>query len=362
MNTGRTGHDHGFHAGGIGIQHGFPTVFGRGLLDEFKHFVNPPFLVVTMDDLWTIFERHFEGADCRPYLCQSVDQEFLVGESEQLGDIRAIVGLGGGQALDVAKFFSWRRNLPLFQAPTALSVNAVFTQRSAVRQDGKVLYRGWAVPQAVYIDYDILASCPPALNWSGIGDVLCFHTGVLDWRYAEREGKIEAKWRYDADLAGQSLARVRKITSNVDNIRAMNDRGIEALVDGLKWGTSFHGAGWCPRHIEGTDHFLFYTLEHLTGKPFLHGQPVGLGVIVGSMLHEDGAEEMLDTISGIGLDIRPEAMGISWDQLAEGLCAMRSYVHEAGLWHSIAHDTDISPGFIRDLKASLDQAYAHRTS
>ncbi|MGI9507094.1 MAG: iron-containing alcohol dehydrogenase [Geminicoccaceae bacterium] len=342
------------------LAYGFPTIFGRGLLDEFKHFVNPPFLVVTMEDLWPIFGHHFEGADCRPYFCGSIEQEDLNREAAGLGDVRAIVGLGGGQALDIAKYFAWRRNLPLFQAPTALSVNAAYGQRSGVRVDGKVVYRGWAVPQAIYIDYDVLAACPPALNWSGIGDVLCFHTGVLDWRYAEREGKIEAKWRYDQGLAQQSLAKVRNIVDNIDNIRAMNDRGIEALVDGLKWGTSYHGAGWCPRHIEGTDHFLFYTLEKLTGQKFLHGQPVGLGVIVGSMLHEDGADEMLDTIAGIGLDIRPEAMGLTWDQLKEGLRTMRPYVNEVGLWHSIAHDAPITDGFISDLKKKLDQAYAHK--
>ena len=39
------------------------------------------------------------------------------------------------------------------------------------------------MPQAIYIDYDVLAGFPPALNWSGIGDILCFHTGVLNWRH-----------------------------------------------------------------------------------------------------------------------------------------------------------------------------------
>ncbi|MDE0307934.1 MAG: iron-containing alcohol dehydrogenase [Albidovulum sp.] len=343
------------------LEYGFPTIFGRGLLEEFRNFVNPPFLVVTMDDLWPIFGRHFDGADCSPYFCSSIEQADLERDAASLGSFRAIVGLGGGQALDVAKYFSWRKNLPFFQAPTALSVNAVYGQRAGVRQEGKVVYRGWAVPQAIYIDYDVLAACPPALNWSGIGDVLCFHTGVLDWRYAEREGKVEAKWRYDEFLARRSLAKVRTIVENVDNIRAMNDRGINALVDGLKWGTSYHGAGWCPRHIEGTDHFLFYTLENLTGKKFLHGQPVGLGVIVGSMLHEDGAEEMLDTIASIGLDIRPEAMGLTWNQFEDGLRAMRSYVNEVGLWHSIAHDAAISRGFIADLKRRLANAYIHRS-
>ncbi|WP_421725517.1 iron-containing alcohol dehydrogenase [Bauldia sp.] len=342
------------------LNYGFPTVFGRELYSEFKNFVHPPFLVVTMPDLWPLFGHHFDGADHQVYFTDSIEQGDLDRDAAGLTDIGAVIGLGGGQALDVAKYFAWRRNLPLFQAPTALSVNAVYGQRSGVRVDGKVIYRGWAVPEAVYIDYDVLRSAPRHLNWSGIGDILCFHTGVLDWRYAEDRGKIEEKWRFSDGLAQQSLAKVDQITRHVDDIRTLNDEGIRALIDGLQWGTSYHGAGWCPRHIEGTDHFLFYTLEKLTGKKFLHGQPVGLGVVVGSMLHDAGTETMLDIIAGIGLDVRPEAMGLTWAQLETGLKAMRGYVNQVGLWHSIAHDTDISDAFIRDLKATLDKAYAHR--
>ncbi len=342
------------------LAYGFPTVFGRGLYDEFKHFVNPPFLVVTMPDLWPLFGHHFEGADYKTYFAGSLEQADLDRDAARFTDIQAVVGLGGGQALDVAKYFAWRKRLPLFQAPTALSVNAVYGQRAGVRNNGNVVYRGWAVPETVYIDYDVLSHAPPHLNWSGIGDILCFHTGVLDWRYAESVGKAEDKWRFDPDLAEQSLVKAEAVVRHVDDIRQLNDAGIRTLVDGLKWGTSFHGAGWCPRHIEGTDHFLFYTLEKLTVKKFLHGQPVGLGVVVGSMLHQARADEMLDTIAGIGLDIRPQAMGLSWDQLTEGLNMMKSHVNSLPLWHSIAHDVSITPGFISDLKSKLDRAYSYK--
>jgi glycerol dehydrogenase-like iron-containing ADH family enzyme len=342
------------------LEHGFPTVMGRGLIGEFRNFVNPPFLVVTMPDLWPLFASEFEGSDHRVYFTDSIEMADLDRDAAGLGEVRAVVGLGGGQALDVAKWFAWRRNLPLFQAPTALSVNAVYSHRSGVRADGQVLYRGWAVPECVFIDYDVLRAAPRHLNWSGIGDILCFHTGVLDWRYATDRGKGEPKWPWDEALAAQSLAKVRGILDNLDGIRDMTDRGIDALVEGLKWGTSFHGAGWCPRHIEGTDHFLFYTLEAQTGRKFLHGQPVGLGVVVGSMLHEQGAEEMLDAIASIGLDVRPEAMGLTWAEAEEGLRGMRAHVNGLPLWHSLAHDAEITPGFVADLRRRLDRAYAHR--
>jgi len=78
------------------------------------------------------------------------------------------------------------------------------------------------------------------------------------------------------------------------------------------------------------------------------------------MLHESGADEILDTMARIGLDCRPEAMGLTWDQLTEGLKTMRFYVNEVGLRHSIADDADISNAFIQDLKRQLDNAYAHK--
>jgi glycerol dehydrogenase-like iron-containing ADH family enzyme len=142
----------------------------------------------------------------------------------------------------------------------------------ALLYNGVVRYIDWAVPEAVYIDYDVIRAAPPQLNYSGIGDILCFHTGVLDWRYAATVGKCEAKWPYDEATARASLDKVENIILYADKIQ-LTDKGIEVLIDELRWGTSFHGNGWNPRHIEGTDHFFFYSLEYETGKKFLHGQP-----------------------------------------------------------------------------------------
>lgn len=339
------------------LAYGFPTVFGRNLVEELNNFVHRPFLVVTMADLWPLFERKLSADVCRPYLVRSIDQADLLADLEELPACEAVVGLGGGQALDVAKFIAWRRRVPLFQVPTALSVNAVYGQRCGLRVDGAVRYLGWAVPESVFIDYDVIRAAPRQMNYSGIGDVLCFHTGVLDWRYASEHGRCEDKWPYDPGLAAQSLAKVEAVLRHREEIRDLTDKGVEVLVDGLKWGTSFHGAGWMPRHIEGIDHFVFYALEHVTGRKFLHGQPVCLGVYVGSLLHDARAEEMLSAIHTIGLDIRPEAMGVTWDQVSDVLTGLRAFVREAGLWHSIAHDAEIGPAFVERLRRDLEARF-----
>lgn len=334
----------------------FPTVFGRNLIGELPNIANPPFAVATMAELWPMFEEKFAGADCRPLMIDSVkveDLEKLAAET----DVRAVIGLGGGMALDAAKYIAWRRGLPLFHVPTALTNNAAFGQRSGVRVGTKVLYRGFAVPQAVYIDYDVIQGAPRKFNLSGICDVLCFHTGVLDWRYAHAQGKCEPKWAYDEELAAMSLAHVDRLLAGMDDVRDMNERGIRTLVGGLQWGTCYHNAGWNPRHIEGVEHFLFYKLEAMTGIKFLHGEPVCLGIVAGSLLHESRAEEMLAAIAGAGLDIRPAAMGLDWSQVGEALAGLPEFVREQGLWYGIAHDAKADKAFVDRLQGLVEGAY-----
>jgi len=341
--------------------HQFQTILGRNLVGELKNFVHRPFLLVTMEEMWPKFEKEFVGASFHPYFVKSVDEHVLLADLAKLPPVEAVVGMGGGMAVDTAKYFSWKKRLPLFQVQTALSMNASWGQRSGVRIDGVVRYIGWAVPEAVYIDYDVIRAAPRHLNYSGIGDIMCNHTGVLDWKYATAVGKCEAKWPYDAEICRQSMEKVENIITYADDIHNLTDKGIQVLIDGLRWGTSFHGNGWNPRQIEGIDHFFFYSLEYETGKKFIHGQPVGLGIYIGSVLHDSRAEEMLNTIHRVGLDIRPEAMGVTWKDVATALFNMRGYVHRNGLWHSIAHDVEIKQDFVDRIRAGVEGKYGRWT-
>lgn len=337
--------------------HDFQTVFGRNLVGELKNFVHRPFLLVTMEDMWPKFEPLLEGADYIRYFVHSVDEETLNADLSRLPAFEAVVGLGGGMAVDTAKYFTWKKRVPLFQIQTALSMNASWGQRAGIRQKGVVRYMGWAVPEAVYIDYDVLRGAPPQFNWSGIGDILCNHTGVLDWRYATAKGFCEDKWPYDEEMATASLAKAEAVLKHTKDIHALNQKGLEVLIDGLRWGTSYHGNGWNPRHIEGIDHFFFYSLEYETGQKFIHGQPVSLGVYIGSLLHNSRAKEMLSAMHEIGLDIRPEAMKVTWKDVEKALKNLNAFVREKKLWYSIAHDIALTSDFVAEVKDNIEAVY-----
>ncbi len=335
----------------------FPIIFGRNLLSEVAGFVMPKILVVTMEDLWPHFKNKLPN-EVEVYLVSSLERSYLESELPKFDHVSSIVGLGGGQAIDVAKYFSWRLNKPLVQFPTSLSVDAVFGHRAGVRENSIVRYVGWAIPQSIYIDYGIIEAAPRLLNIGGIGDVFCFFTGVMDWSYSNRQGKCEKRWPYDDSLAKISIRKAERALNSITEIKNLTPRGIEIMVDALKWGgASYHAAGWNPRHIEGVEHFIFYALEAQTGKKFLHGQAVCLGLILGSIMHQQQAEVLLEALVQLGLDIRPKSMGLSWQEVNSTMMNLKEFVQRENLPYGISHDFHITNSFLTRARQQIESAF-----
>jgi glycerol-1-phosphate dehydrogenase [NAD(P)+] len=330
----------------------FQTVYGRGLVPELKAFVNRPYLVVTMDDLWPQFASDFDGGLVGPHFVSTLERSELEQIVARLPACESVIGLGGGQALDVAKYVAWKRRIPLFQVPTALSVNAGWGHRCAVRVDGIVRYVGFAIPTAVYVDYDVIRSAPIDLNRSGVGDVLCYWTAHWDWKTAADVGKTEPAWPYDERLVGEASVALDRVIDNAAEIHDVTDSGIRALAQSLRWGgAAFHAAGWNPRHIEGAEHFVFYNLELVTGRHFLHGQPVTLGVLLMSDLQGNDPARIKSIADRIGVRYRPSEMGIIWTDVAEALRTLESFVERAGLWYTVASERPITEEWIGRMHA-----------
>lgn len=335
----------------------FHTIYGRGLVGELKNIVQRPYLVVTMEDLWNIFKDEFDG-DAIVHFVKTLEYKEIMAEVDALLKFESVVGLGGGQAVDYAKMAAWKKHLPLYQMPTSIATNAVFGHRAGIRFDSVVRYVGYVEPVAVYIDYDVIQKGPAALNRSGVCDVFCYHNAAFDWKYAAEKGKCEARWPYDPELSAKALAVKDSVVAAIDDVYAMNEKGIRALVEGLRWGgAAFHNAGWNPRHIEGTDHFLFYTLEYMTKKKFIHGLPVCLGIFTGSLMQGNDPDGILDLIYRAGVDIRPENMGLSWDEVFAALKFEREYVVKAGLWYTVANDYIVDDAFCGKVKEKILEKY-----
>jgi glycerol dehydrogenase-like iron-containing ADH family enzyme len=105
------------------------------------------------------------------------------------------------------------------------------------------------------------------------------------------------------------------------------------------------------------EHFFFYNLEHITGKHFIHGQPVGLGIYIGSLLQENAPEAMLEALHRAGVDIRPEAMGVTWEDVESAVQTLPSFVNEAGLWFTAASALPIPPDLVERARLGVMDRY-----
>ena len=333
----------------------FQTIAGFNQIEELKNFVVSETCIVTMKDIWDLYSNRFPK-NIDVYFVHSLEEKTLNKEIDKFNNYKMVIGFGGGQALDIAKFFSWKCKLTLFQFPTSLSVDAVFGHRSGIRRNGNVHYLGWAVPESIFIDYEIIQSAPKLFNYSGIGDVLCFFTGVLDWKYADKKNKCEQKWQYNSELADKSLTYVDDLIANAKNIKTMNENGINTIIRAHQWGgNSFFSSGWNPRHIEGIEHFFFYNLEFLTNKKFIHGQPVCLGFILGCLMHNKLEKRFVDFFENLDFNFSPMAMNLSWDDVTNTLKTLRSYIQKNNLWYGIGSDFEYSSEILIQLKDVINR-------
>jgi glycerol-1-phosphate dehydrogenase [NAD(P)+] len=336
--------------------HEFATVFGRELVGELPNFVHRPYLVVTMADLWPQFEHHFDSHLAGVYAVTTLDLETLEGEVAGLPAFSCVIGLGGGQASDVAKFVAWSRGVPLFQVPTAMTTNAPFAHRAVLRSGGRMAAIGWAVPEAVYVDFDVIRAAPRQLNRSGVSDVLCYHTAHFDWKLAQKAGREERRWPYDQRLVDEAAKRLETVLANLAEIRSVSEAGIRSLMTAHRWGgAAFHDSGWNTRHMDGVDHCFLYALENQTGRHFIHGQAVGLGTYLGSVLQENEPEMILAALHRAGVDIRAEAMGITWEDAAITMRRLAWYVRFANLEYTIADARPVTDDVIERVR---DRVYA----
>jgi glycerol-1-phosphate dehydrogenase [NAD(P)+] len=246
----------------------------------------------------------------------------------------AIFGVGGGSALDHAKYAAWLLDLPLVLVPTILSVDAAFTRAIGVREGARVRYVGEVVPDYLLVDYSLLRAAPPLLNRAGVGDILSIFTAIWDWRVAA-DRFHEAFW---PEVAASSDALLERLLAGADDLRDVTREGLRLLAELYVGEVRLCDMVGSSRPEEGSEHYLAYCLESMTGRSYLHGQLVSLCVVLVGVLQGQDVSPVTAFLERVGLDWHPEAVGVSREELLSALCHARSYVRqEAQLLPGVFH-------------------------
>ncbi|HQX52304.1 MAG TPA: iron-containing alcohol dehydrogenase family protein [Planctomycetaceae bacterium] len=212
--------------------------------------------------------------------------------AELPSNVHAVVGVGGGKALDVAKYVSFLGRLPFFAVPTSLSNDGFCSPQSSLTIRGRRRSLSASLPFGVIIDTEVCLAAPRFLTLSGVGDLVSKFTAVRDWKLA-----FHAKGESVDDFA--ALLSDGSIHSFLSHPRFDLD-GIRLLATALMMnGIAMEICG-SSRPASGSEHLISHALDAISRRPRLHGLQVGIATYIISLLQGINTDRIIDLFDATG--------------------------------------------------------------
>jgi len=231
----------------------------------------------------------------------------------------AVVGIGGGRTIDVAKYAASLSGLPLVAVATSLSHDGIASPVASLEDDerGRKSSYGVQMPIAVVVDLDYVRRSEPAMRRSGIGDVISNLSAIADWRLGARERGEEV------DGVAVTFARIAA-TSIVHREDGIDDDGfLIALAESLVLSGLAMATAGSSRPCSGGDHEILHAIDHLFPGTANHGELAGAASLFTSFLHgDDGLTLGINAcLARHALPRTPRDLGLTTDQWVQAVLA-----------------------------------------
>ncbi|PRH77795.1 dehydrogenase [Streptomyces solincola] len=257
----------------------------------------------------------------------------------------AVVGLGGGKIIDVAKYAAARVGVPMVAVATNLSHDGICSPVSTLDNDNGRGSYGVPSPIAMVIDLDVIRQAPDRFVRSGIGDAVSNLSSIADWELSHRhtgepvDGLAAAMGR----SAGESVLRHPGTVTDDEFVIVL----AEALVlTGIAMSISGDS-----RPASGACHEISHAFDLLfPERRALHGEQVGLGAAFAMHLRgaRDDAGLYAEVLRRHGLPVLPEEIGFTPDEFVR---AVEYAPHTRPGRYTVLEHLDLSTDQIRDAYA-----------
>jgi glycerol-1-phosphate dehydrogenase [NAD(P)+] len=222
------------------------------------------------------------NADLFPVQGGSVETAMdLATKLRAAGFYDAVVGIGGGRTIDIAKYAATISGLPLVSVATSLAHDGLASPVSSLEHGGRKASYGVQLPVAVMVDLDFVRASPPEMRRSGIGDALSNLSAVADWRLAEAErGEVvDGLAATFAHMAAMSLLHRR---DGIDD-----DAFLSVLADALVLSGLAMATAGSSRPCSGGEHEIVHAIDHLFPDTAGHGELAGAATLFACFVRGD---------------------------------------------------------------------------
>jgi glycerol-1-phosphate dehydrogenase [NAD(P)+] len=240
-----------------------------------------------------------------------------LGAKLRQGSYDAVVGIGGGKTIDVAKWVASRYALPMVSVATSLVHDGLASPVATLDHDGGRGSYGVHIPIAVVVDLDFVAAAPASFTRAGVGEVLSNLSAVADWWLAnECRGE-------PVDGLAMSMARVGAEAILHHPADLSDDGFLTLLAESLiSSGIAMSVCG-SSRPCSGGCHEISHAINILYPGTASHGEQVGVGALFCTFLRgdRDRFAQLVACMVRHGLPTGPGELGLTGEQFVAAVLA-----------------------------------------
>ena len=299
-------------------------VYGHDLIASLPRDLLERPIVISQPEPWGMVRSWFPEDATQLHFVLGMEHAEVARIAASFEGASAVFGVGGGSALDLAKFTAWSRDLPLILVPSILSADAAYTRAIAVRQGARVRYVGSILPQSLLLDFSLLARAPRDLNLSGVGDILSIFTALWDWK----EAAIRLGEPHNPEIAAASREVLDRLLAGARDVMALNEQGLRLISESYREEVSLCERFGNARPEEGSEHYIAYALEHRTRRHYLHGRLISLCTLLAGTAQGQDVTPVRSFLQEVGLDVGFVAVGTTHGEMREVLLEMGEYVRQ----------------------------------
>jgi glycerol-1-phosphate dehydrogenase [NAD(P)+] len=302
------------------------------------------------EEIVAVVRTALENADAYPVEGGTVQAALELTEDLRTGSYDAVVGIGGGRTLDVAKYAASLTGLPMVAVATNLAHDGIASPVASLEHDGRKGSYGVHVPIAVVVDLDYVRRCPREQLRSGLGDALSNLNALADWELAAHERGEPM----DGLAAALARAGAESLLHRTDDLGS--DAFLTALAEALVLSGLAMAAAGSSRPCSGSCHEISHALDALYPGKATHGEQVAVGALFSSFLRRSEILEALDAVlRRHGVARLPHDLGLADEEFGAAVALAPSTRPDR---YTILEHLDLDEDGIRDHVRSFVETFA----